>query len=157
MRDLELIEGALTESIIGCFYEVYRELDFGFLERTYVRAMRIELRARGHAVETECKARVLYKGECVTEQRLDMIVDGKVIIEVKTTLDLHPIARRQLRSYLKSTNLEVGLLLHFGAEPKFYRMVATNQNPKNVVSAPFRARPLESALPLGSALQAEDE
>ena len=122
-----MIEKALTDSIIGSFYEVYRHLDFGFLETVYVRAMEKELLSRGHKVEREITIGVMYKGEHVSNQRLDMIVNDRVIVEVKSTLDLHPIARRQLRSYLKATKIEVGLLLHFGAEPHFYRQVATNK------------------------------
>ncbi len=124
---IQLIEKALTDSIIGGFFEVYNYLDFGFLERVYVRAMTRELRGRGHKVDREINVPVTYKGEIISNQRLDMIVDDKVVLEVKSTLELHSIAKRQLLSYLTSTKLEVGLLLHFGAEPKFYRLVATNQ------------------------------
>ena len=63
----------------------------------------------------EVSIRVTYKGEELSNQRLDMVVDGRIIIETKSTLELHKIsARRQLYNYLKATNLEVGLLLHFG-------------------------------------------
>jgi len=92
-----------------------------------VRALDIELRLRGDLVETEYNTNVFYKGNDIGAQRLDMVVDGKVVVEVKSTLDLHPIAKRQLRSYLRSTTFEIGLLLHFGAAPKFYRMVWTSE------------------------------
>jgi GxxExxY protein len=55
-----------------------------------------------------------------------MVVDGKVVVEIKSTDRLHPNARRQLLNYLRATNLEVGLLLHFGPEPKFYRVYSPN-------------------------------
>ena len=69
---------------------------------------------------------MIYKGTELGYQRLDMIVDDKLVIEIKSTFDLHPAAHRQLRSYLQATKLEIGLLLHFGPEPRFFRVVCTN-------------------------------
>jgi len=120
-----LIEEELTASIIGAFYEVYNTLGFGFMEHIYVMALERELRARGHHVERELSVRVMYKGELLSSQRLDMVVDGKVIVETKSTFDLHKAARRQLHNYLKATNLGVGLLLHFGPTASFYREIRT--------------------------------
>ncbi|MDP9177097.1 MAG: GxxExxY protein, partial [Gemmatimonadota bacterium] len=85
----QLVEQELTKSIIGAFYEVYNTLGFGFLEHTYVMALERELRARGHHVAREASVRIMYKGEELSYQRLDMIVDGKVIVETKSTLELH--------------------------------------------------------------------
>jgi GxxExxY protein len=129
-----LAEEELTGSIIGAFYEVYNTLGFGFLERVYVMALERELRARGHHVAREVAVRVMYKGELLSNQRLDMIVDGKVIVETKSTLDLHKAARRQIYNYLKATNLEVGLLLHFGAVASFYREIRSNPKGKSAES-----------------------
>jgi GxxExxY protein len=120
-----LIEKELTESIIGAFYEVYNTLGFGFLEHIYVMALERELRSRGHHVAREVQVRVMYKGEELSGQRIDMIVDGKVLVETKSTLEMHPAARRQLRNYLGATNIEVGLLLHFGPRATFYREIRT--------------------------------
>lgn len=64
----------------------------------------------------------MYKGEQLAYQRLDRIVDDIVIVEVKSTVELHKGANRQVYNYLRATSLEVGLLLHFGPEPKFYRL-----------------------------------
>ena len=123
MRTTELIEGALTRSIIGGFYEVYNTLDFGFLEHVYKEALAKELRARGHRVDREVRVVVYYKGEPIAVQIIDMIVDGKVVVEVKASADVRPAWGRQLQNYLRATDLEVGLLLHFGLEAKFYRVV----------------------------------
>jgi len=133
-----LIEEELTASIIGAFYEVYNTLGFGFLEHIYVMALERELMARGHHVAREVGVRVMYKGEELSNQRLDMIVDGKVIVETKSTLDLHRAARRQVYNYLKATNLEVGLLLHFGPVACFYREIRSNpkNNPQNPLNPP---------------------
>ncbi len=124
----ELIEQKLTESVIGAFFEVYNTLGFGFLEHVYIMAMERELRNRGHEVAREMGVRVMYKGEELSLQRMDMIVDGKLIVETKSTYELHKAAERQLYGYLRATNLEVGLLRHFGPEPKFYRKVHKNDS-----------------------------
>jgi GxxExxY protein len=140
-----LREAKLTESIIGAFYEVYNTLGFGFLEHIYVMALERELRARGHQVAREVAVRVRYKGEELSNQRIDMIVDGRVIVETKSTMDLHRSARRQVRNYLQATNIEVGLLLHFGPRAEFYReynsrdfvkRYAVRSSPKNNPSDP---------------------
>ena len=129
----ELVEERLTHSVIGAFFDVYNTLGFGFLEHVYVMALERELIARKHRVAREVAVRVLYKGDELAEQRLDMIVDEKLVVEIKSTHELHKSANRQVYNYLRSTNLEVGLLLHFGPEARFYRLIHHNKknNPKN--------------------------
>ena len=68
---------------------------------------------------------VYYKGRLVARQRLDMVVDGRVIFECKATERLPACARSQLIGYLRATIFQVGVLLHFGPHPKFYRFVDT--------------------------------
>lgn len=134
MPRTRLIHERLTHSVIGAFFEVYHTLGFGFLEHVYVASLTRELCDRGHDVRREVSVPVLYKGEEVARQRLDMIVDGKLIVETKSTRALHEGAARQVANYLRATNIEVGLLLHFGPQPKFYRVICTNQvarDPKN--------------------------
>ena len=114
-----------SRSIIGAFYAVYNELGFGLLESVYAAAMESELYCRGHVVEREAWVDVFYGGHPVARQRIDMIVDRQVVLEIKATEQLPRFAQRQLLNYLTVTNLELGLLLHFGPEPKFYRMVST--------------------------------
>ena len=126
-RMAKLLEEALTRSIIGAFYEVYNTLGYGFLEHLYVLAMEQELIASGHTVSRQVSVPVFYKARQLGSQRLDMIVDDKVVIEIKSTFDLHPAAHRQLRSYLQGTKLHIGFLLHFGPEAKFYRVVSTQK------------------------------
>lgn len=131
-----MTEGFLTEerrthSIIGAFYDVYNTLGFGFLEHVYVLALERELRGRGHKVARELSVRVVYKGEELCTQRLDMVVDDRIVVETKSTFDLHPSAHRQLYSYLRASNLEVGLLFHFGREAKFYRLHCRNRSPRS--------------------------
>ena len=121
-----LLHEALTESVIGAFYEVYRGLNYGLLEQLYSAALAIELRERGHVVERELRVPVEYKRRRIGWQRLDLVVDHRLVVEVKATELLAPHARRQLLSYLSATPLEVGLLLHFGPKPHFYRLVNSN-------------------------------
>ena len=70
---------------------------------------------------------MFYKGRQLGSQRLDMIVDDKVVIEIKSTFDLHPAAHRKLRSYLQETKLQLGFLLHFGPQARFYRVISSNR------------------------------
>ena len=129
----ELVEERLTHSVIGAFFEVYNNLGYGFLEHVYVMALERELIARKHSVAREVAVQVFYKGDHLAEQRLDMIVDRKLVVETKSTSELHKSANRQVYNYLRSTNLEVDLLLHFGPEARFYRVVHRNKriNPGN--------------------------
>jgi GxxExxY protein len=122
-----LLEEALTHAIIGAFYEVYNTLGFGFLEHIYVMAMERELIARGHRVSRELAVLVKYKGAELGCQRLDMVVDGKVVVETKASFKLHEAAARQLFNYLRATRLEVGLLLHFGPSAHYFRLISSNK------------------------------
>jgi GxxExxY protein len=113
---------SLTRSVIGAFFKVYNSLGYGFLEHLYTMALERELLARGHRVARELWVEVHYDGVVLGKQRLDMVVDEVLVIETKSTQELHRRATRQLYSYLRATDLEIGLLLHFGPEPHFYRV-----------------------------------
>lgn len=115
------------DSVIGSFYDVHRELGFGFRERIYSLAMERALVAKGHRVAREVDVMVYFRGEPLLRQTIDMIVDEKVVVENKSTERLHPNAYPQLYSYVYSTTIEVGLLLHFGREPKFKRVICENR------------------------------
>jgi GxxExxY protein len=122
------LEQELTYSIIGAGYDVYRELNFGFREHVYAMALERLLLARGHRVGREVSIPVFFQGQELTTDRLDMLVDAKVVVEVKSTHKLPPEASRQLLCYLRCTNLEVGLLLHFGPRGfGRFRLVASNE------------------------------
>jgi GxxExxY protein len=118
---LPLLERELTHEIIGAFYTCYNELGYGFLESVYRHALSTELRARELRAVEEVPIEVLYRGVSVGVFRADLVINERVIIEVKSTSVLGPTDKRQLLNYLRATELEVGLLLHFGPEPKFYR------------------------------------
>lgn len=121
-----LVEEELTHSIIGAFYRVHRELGFGFLERVYAAAMEIELKRRGHKVQREVWIQIRYRGILISDQRVDMLVDDRVILEFKSTERLHHDFARQLYNYLRASRYEVGLFLHFGRQAHFYRLICQN-------------------------------
>ncbi|HEY2896144.1 MAG TPA: GxxExxY protein [Gemmatimonadaceae bacterium] len=122
-----LIEEALTRSVIGVFYDVHRALGFGFREYIYALALERDLMAKGHRVDREATAIVYYRGEPLARQSLDILVDEKLVLEIKATERLHPDATTQLFSYLCATNLQAGLLLHFGREAKVHRVIYENR------------------------------
>ena len=141
MSRIELIHEGLTHSVIGAFFEVSRTLGFGFLEHVYVASLTRELHDLGHSIGREVSVPVLYKGEEVARQRLDMIVDGKLVVEIKSTRILHEGSVRQVANYLRATNLELGLLLHFGPRPRFYRVICTNPTSRTPNNSPPRFPP----------------
>ena len=126
MSSTSLVEKQLTGSVIGAFLEVYDTLGHGFLEHIYKAALHRELVAKGHQVLREVGVTVLYKGEPLADQRLDMLVDGRLIIEVKSTTLRPEIESAQLFNYLRATKLEIGLLLQFGERPVFKRVICLN-------------------------------
>ncbi|HEY9227030.1 MAG TPA: GxxExxY protein [Gemmatimonadaceae bacterium] len=98
----DLIEGDRVGSILDAFYAVYNYFDYGFVESVYRGALEYELRDRGHAVACEVAVRVNYHGRHVAWQRLDMLVDRRVVVEIKATEVLPKFAERQLLSYLRA-------------------------------------------------------
>src|SRR5437764_394262 len=108
MTGTALAEEQLTHSVIGAFYDVYNTLGVGFLELVYLSALERELRARGHAAGREVYVPVIYKGDEISRQRIDMIVDERLVVEAKATQELHKSAKRQVYNYLRATRLQVG-------------------------------------------------
>ena len=121
--DFLLLERELTGAIIGAFFECYNWLKPGYLESVYRRALVVELKARGHRCEVEGLIKVHYKGVCVGNFRYDLLVDGRVLVELKAGDILPPNAKPLLLNYLRGTGIEVGLLFHFGPSPQFFRCV----------------------------------
>lgn len=123
-----LVEEALTRSIIGAFYYVYNQLGYGFLEAVYAEALARTLKRRGHRVQREVRVLIYFDGEPLMRQRLDMVVDGRVIVELKSTHGLSLSTHRQLTSYVTNSEVQVGLLLHFGPRPEFHRVISTRRS-----------------------------
>lgn len=121
-----MLHEELTGKIIKVFYSVYNELGFGFLEKVYQNAMMIALKNSGLQAEAQKKIEVRFQGEIVGEYYADIVVNELVILELKATEYLIEEHELQLINYLKATNMEVGLLLNFGAKPEFRRKIFTN-------------------------------
>lgn len=117
-----LAEEKLVHSVVGAFYDSFNQLGHGFREIVYAAAIEKELLRRGHRVQRECGIQVIYRGEPLIWQRMDFVVDDRVILEIKAGGHLPNDATRQLFNYLRATNLQVGLLLHYGMKPRFYRV-----------------------------------
>lgn len=134
-----LLDRDLCYRIINAFYAVYKVLGFGFLESLYSKALEIALRARGIRVDREVPLPIFFEGHLIGTHRIDMLVEKRIIIELKSTEQLSRAALRQVRSYLAAANLELGLVLHFGPEPKFCRILARKRpalGPHDSASAP---------------------
>ncbi len=116
----------ITEKIIKAFYNVYNSLGYGFLERVYENAMMIELKSLNLNCEKQKQIKVFYKNENVGEYYADIIVEDKVIIELKAAEGIVDEHEHQLLNYLKATEIEVGLLLNFGKKPQFKRQIFEN-------------------------------
>lgn len=121
-----LLHRAITEQVLAAFYDVYNELGFGFLEQVYQNALYKELGCRGLLCNALYPIDVIYKGDVVGKYIADIIVEGKVILELKAVKELSEAHEMQLQNYLKATEIEVGLLLNFGARPEFKRKVFAN-------------------------------
>ena len=121
---MELMHKELTEQIIGAAFEVYRHLGYGFLEKVYQRAMKVELESRGFRAEIESKIKVLYKGIVVGDYQADLFVNETVIVELKVAKEYQPADEPQLLNELKATGIKVGLLINFGrTKAEFKRLV----------------------------------
>ena len=149
LNDPTLAEEELTGEIIGAFFYVYNTLHHGFLESVYASALEHVLTRMGHQVAREVRVPVWFEGRIMGYHRLDLLIDRKVVVEIKATERLPDIAERQLRSYLKATRLDVGLLLHFGLKAGVHRVRSTSarerkapqnypSNPKNPSNPPHR-------------------
>jgi GxxExxY protein len=116
----------LTSKIIKCFYTVYNALGFGFLEKVYENALKIELEKNKLFVEKQKPIKVHYDNKIVGEYFADLIVNEQIIIELKAAESLCEEHEFQLINYLKATNIELGLLLNFGKKPEIKRKIFTN-------------------------------
>jgi len=113
----------ITSQIINSSHTVHNALGCGFLEKVYHRSLVIELRKRGLLVESEKSVEIKYDNQIVGEYFADIVVDNKVIVEVKAVSEYNPLFEAQLLNYLKAMHLEVGLIINFGPSVQVKRMV----------------------------------
>ncbi|MGB5288930.1 MAG: GxxExxY protein [Ignavibacteriaceae bacterium] len=130
-----MLHGNITELIIKAFYKVYNTLGYGFLEKVYENAMRIELSNIGLNVIQQKNIKVYYEADQVGDYFADLLVNDLIIVELKAAENICEEHEAQLLNYLKATDIEVGLLLNFGKEPQFKRKYFTNDKKKN----PFKS------------------
>jgi GxxExxY protein len=130
MNTMVLEESELTEMIIGCAMRVHSALGPGFLESVYQRALEHELRKSGLRVECQLPLSVHYDGVIVGDFMADLIVEGKVMIELKANQALVVANEAQLVNYLTATRIEVGLLINFGAQRLEFKRKTRVYRPK---------------------------
>jgi GxxExxY protein len=116
-----LLEGELTEKILGAAFKVQNTLGAGFLEKVYENALSIELRKLGLAVESQKAFPVRYEGTVVGDYQADLVVAAKVVVECKAVNNLDTVHEAQLMNYLKASGLRVGLLINFARSKLQYR------------------------------------
>ena len=115
--------GELTHEIIGAAIEVHKVLGPGFLEAIYQRALFHELFLRKLSVRAETSYEIRYKGELIGRPRLDIVVSGKVIVELKCASEITNVHFAQAMSYLKASGLRVALILNFGSPSLTWRRI----------------------------------
>jgi GxxExxY protein len=120
---------ALAEAVIGAAIEVHRLLGPGMPEPSYQKALSHELDLRGIPHQCEVPFPILYKGKHVGEGRLDILVDGLIVVELKSVEALSPVHRAQVVTYLKVTRLKLGLLINFN-------VVLLKEGVKRIINTP---------------------
>lgn len=118
-----LVHEQTTGRILAAFFAVHRELGHGFVEAVYLRALILELASRGVQAEQETPLGVYYKGRKIGAFAADLVVEGKVVVSVKTGAELLDGDRLQILNCMRCSQAEVGMLLHFGPKPEFRRFL----------------------------------
>jgi GxxExxY protein len=126
-----LLHKKITDDILKVYYDVYNQLGYGFLEKVYQNALYFELKSKGYKVEAQKQIKVYFKNQLVGEYYADLLIENKIILELKACEVLMNVHIAQLMNYLKATEIEVGLLLNFGEDPEFKRIIYTNDRKTN--------------------------
>ena len=112
-----MTDDEITYAVRGAIYEVYKELGPGLLESVYEEALCFELEQRGLSVERQTPVPITYKGNVLkTELRLDVLVEDKVIVEIKSVEEMKKVFAKQLLTYLRLTDRKTGLLVNFNTD-----------------------------------------
>ena len=131
----------ITERVIGCAYKVSNTLGCGFLEKVYENSMAHEERKNGLRVEQQYPVQVAFDGIVVGEFVADLLVEGTVVVAVKTVKELDDIHVAQCLNYLKATGLTVCMLINFGKSRGDIRRIVNNFRFNSVLSACIRVHP----------------
>jgi GxxExxY protein len=122
-----MIDEELTRRIIKAFYSVYNTLGYGFIESVYHNAMILEIVENGLSVEVEKPIAVYYGANVIGTFEADLVVEKRVIVELKAKEKLHSAHEAQLTNYLRATDIEIGLLFNFGKLAEFKRKLFENE------------------------------
>jgi GxxExxY protein len=125
----------LTEKLIHIFFDIYNELGHGFLESVYEQALAVSLAENAIFFERQVAVPVWYHRKQIGDFRADLLVDRKVIVELKVGRAIEPAWEKQLLNYLRATEIEVGMLFNFGPKAEFKRYIFDNErkNPRKSV------------------------
>jgi GxxExxY protein len=132
---------AITDVVIGTFFDVYNALGTGFLESVYRNAMAAALNERRVHSIREALLEVIFRGVSVGSFRADLLVENTIVVEIKAARAIDSAHEAQLLNYLRASSAEVGLLLNFGPEPKFRRLLYTNDRKGFMRAGVIRADP----------------
>jgi len=116
--NVNIYEKELSDKIIGCAFEVYNQLGNGFLEKVYEKSLMYEFSLNGIKAEIQVPIQILYKNKNVGDYFADIIVENKIILELKHTSNIENIHIAQLINYLKATGFKLGYILNFGNDEK---------------------------------------
>jgi GxxExxY protein len=131
---------ALTEKIIGIFFDIYNELEHGFVESVYEEAFSVSLAEQGTFFQRQVAVPVWFHGQKIGDFRADLLVDSKVIVELKAARQIDSSCEKQLLNYLRDTDIEVGILFNFGPKAEFKRYIFENDKKNPRESAVIRER-----------------
>lgn len=116
----------ITEKIIGCSMQVHRTLGNGFQELIYQRALAIELRMMNLEFQREKEMEIFYRGESIGIRRVDFFVEGLILVEIKAVIELLDVHLAQAINYLEAYNMQIGLLINFGAKKLQFKRIHNN-------------------------------
>ena len=135
-QDKKLLHAELTHSIIGCAFEVINELGSGFLESVYEKALIVALTDAGLPVEAQRPISIQYRGRLVGDFYADILVDNRVIVELKAVKALIPEHEAQVINYLNATGIRVGLLINFGSSRLEFKRFTRGKGEQSCESCP---------------------
>lgn len=124
-------ESELTGKIIGCAMEVHKHLGNGFQEVIYQRALEIEMKNQRINFNREFEMEIFYKNESIGNRRVDFFVENKVMVELKAIVQLEDVHLAQAINYLEAYNIDLGLLINFGAKSLQFKRLMKPHNKKS--------------------------
>lgn len=131
VQQRKLLYEDITRIVIGCAFEVIKELGAGFVESVYEKSLTVCLREKGLTLEVQHPIKVFFRGQCVGEFIADLFVDGKIIVELKAVKSLAPEHSAQLINYLNATGVQVGLMINFGNQKLEYKRLTRSHRTTN--------------------------